>query len=46
MSSRIDRAGIATISMTFEIHSIDELNHLVDELKKIKDVIDIERTAG
>ena len=46
MSSRIDRAGIATISMTFEIHSIDELNHLVDELKKINDVIDIERTAG
>lgn len=46
MSSRIDKAGIATISMTFEIHRIEELNNLVNELKKIKDVIDIERTAG
>ncbi len=43
---RTNKQGKATIVMSFDIHGKDELNHLIDRLKKIESVIDIERTAG
>lgn len=46
MNVRTSKQGKATISMTFDIHGIDELNRLTDKLRQIEGVLDIERTAG
>ncbi len=43
---RTSKQGKATISMSFDIHGIEELNRLVEKLKQIDGVIDIERTSG
>lgn len=46
MNVRTSKQGQATIMMTFDIHGIEELNRLIDKLRQIEGVIDIERTAG
>lgn len=46
MNSRTNKQGKATITMTFEIHGVEELKRLVDKLRQIEGVLDIERTAG
>ena len=46
MNVRTSKQGKATIVMTFDIHGIEELNHLTDKLRQIDGVLDIERTAG
>ena len=46
MNSRTSKQGKATITMTFDIHGVEELNRLTDKLRQIEGVIDIERTAG
>ena len=46
MNSRTNKQGKATITMTFDIHGVEELNRLTDKLRLIDGVIDIERTAG
>ena len=46
MNVRTSKQGKATISMTFDIHGIEELNKLSDKLRQIDGVLDIERTAG
>lgn len=43
MNSRINKQGYATITMSFEIGGVEELNKLVDNMKKIEGIIDIER---
>ena len=46
MNSRVNKKGIATISLGFDIHGKDELNRLVEKLRNIEGVTDIARTAG
>ena len=46
MNVRTSKQGKATITMTFDIHGIEELNKLSDKLRQIEGVLDIERTAG
>ncbi|MFT4106064.1 MAG: bifunctional (p)ppGpp synthetase/guanosine-3',5'-bis(diphosphate) 3'-pyrophosphohydrolase [Lacrimispora sp.] len=46
MNSRTNKQGNATITMTFDIHGVEELGKLIDKLRQIEGVIDIERTAG
>ena len=46
MNTRIAKDDIATLQTTFEIASREELNRLIDKLRNIESVIDIERTAG
>lgn len=46
VSSRTSKQGKATIIMTFDIHGIEELKRLIDKLRQIEGVLDIERTAG
>ena len=46
VNSRINKQGKATITMTFDIHGIEELNRLTDKLRQIDGILDIERTAG
>lgn len=46
VNTRTNKQDIATMGMTFEIGSRDELQTIVDKLKTIDSVIDIERTTG
>ena len=46
MNVRTSKQGKATITMTFDISGIEELNKLSDKLKQINGILDIERTAG
>ncbi|MBR1877025.1 MAG: ACT domain-containing protein, partial [Lachnospiraceae bacterium] len=45
-NSRTSKQGIATINIGFEIHNTTELNRIVDKVRAIENVIDIERTSG
>ncbi|NLZ81229.1 MAG: bifunctional (p)ppGpp synthetase/guanosine-3',5'-bis(diphosphate) 3'-pyrophosphohydrolase [Clostridiales bacterium] len=46
MNSRTNKQGRATISMSFDIHGKEELNRLIDKLRGIESILDIERTTG
>ena len=46
VNTRTNKQDIATMGMTFEIGSREELITIVDKLKTIDSVIDIERTTG
>ena len=46
MNSRVNKKGIATINLGFDIHGKDELNRLVEKLRNIEGVTAIARTAG
>ncbi|SEP65372.1 GTP pyrophosphokinase [Lachnospiraceae bacterium RM5] len=43
MNVRINKQGLATISMSFEIGSTEELNKLIDKMRNIESVVDIKR---
>ena len=44
--SRIGKNGVATIQMGFDISGVDELNYLVEKVRAVAGVIDIDRVAG
>ena len=46
MNTRTNKQGLATMAMSFEITSREELIRVVDKLRSIESVIDIERTTG
>ena len=46
MNARVNKQGKATITMSFDIHGIEELNSLMDKVRQIEGVLDIQRTAG
>ncbi len=46
VNSRTSRQGIATISMSFEVADKETLNYLVDKIRQVESVIDVERTTG
>ncbi len=46
INSRVSKQGTATISLTFDVHSKQELNSLLDKIRQIESVIDIERNVG
>ena len=46
MNARTNKQGKATITMSFDIHGIDELNTLMAKLRQIEGVLDIQRTTG
>ena len=46
MNVRTSKQGKATIIMTFDIHGMEELNRLIDKIRQIEGVLDIERTTG
>ena len=46
MNVRTSKQGKATISMSFDIHGVEELNRLIDKIRQIESVLDIERSAG
>ena len=44
MNTRTTRQGLATLQTSFEISGKDELNRVIDKIRGIESVIDIERT--
>lgn len=46
MNSRISRQGVATVDVSFGIKSREQLSHLIDRIRKVESVIDIERATG
>ena len=46
MNTRISKQGVATITISFEIHNTEELKTITGKLRSIPSVIDIERTVG
>ena len=46
MNTRTSKHGIATMATSFEIGSREELNAIIDKIRMIESVIDIERTTG
>ena len=46
MNTRVNKQGLATLSTSFEISSREELIRIVDKIRSIESVIDIERTTG
>ena len=46
LNTRINKQGTATITVSFEIRSREELNRIMDKIRTIESVLDIERTTG
>ncbi len=46
MNTRTNKQGVATLQTTFEISGRDELHRIIDKIRGIESVIDIERTTG
>lgn len=46
VNSRTSKQGTATICMTFDVPSREELNRLIEKIRQVESVIDIERTTG
>jgi len=46
MNTRTNKQGLATLSTSFEISNRDELIRIIDKIRSIESVIDIERTTG
>jgi GTP pyrophosphokinase len=45
-NTHISKQGIATMELGFVVSGRDELAHIVEKLRQIVSVIDIERTTG
>ena len=46
MNIRTSKKGTATLDMGFIVHGREELNSVIEKLRQIESVMDIERTAG
>ena len=46
LNTRISKQGTATINICFEVRRKEELNSMVEKIRQIESVKDIERTAG
>lgn len=46
MNTRISKQGIATLVTTFYISGREELNSIIEKLRMVESVLDVERTTG
>lgn len=46
VNTRTSKQGVVTMAIGFEIKGKEELNRIMDKLKSVEGVMDIERTAG
>ena len=46
LNTRVNKQGTATIMVSFEIGSKEELQRIIDKIRTIESIIDIERTTG
>jgi len=46
LNVRLNKQGKATLSVKFQIHSKEQLNKVIDKIRNIEGIIDIERTSS
>ena len=46
MNTRVSKQGLATLQTGFEVESREELNRVIEKIRGIESVVDIERTTG
>ncbi|MCM1262793.1 MAG: bifunctional (p)ppGpp synthetase/guanosine-3',5'-bis(diphosphate) 3'-pyrophosphohydrolase [Butyrivibrio sp.] len=46
LNTRVSKKGTATMAVSFEIKSRDELDRIIDKIRTIESVLDIERTTS
>ncbi len=46
MNVSTSKQGTATIAVSFNVHSIEELNYLMEKIRQIESVMDIKRVTG
>lgn len=46
INSRTSKQGIATITLSFSVPSKEELNRLIEKIRQVEDVIDVDRTTS
>lgn len=46
LNTRVNKQGVATMTISFEISGRDELTGIIEKLRQIQSVVDIERTRG
>ena len=46
MNTRVNKQGIVTMDTSFEIACVDELTRIIEKIRTINSVMDIERTRG
>jgi GTP pyrophosphokinase len=46
LNTRTSKQGLATMAVSFEISSREELQRIIDKMRTIEGVIDIERATG
>jgi GTP pyrophosphokinase len=46
MNSRTSKQGKATITLSFAIKSVEQLNSIIAKIRNVESIIDIERTVG
>ena len=46
VNTRVNKQSVATIQLTFEIHSREELESISDKIRSVQGVVDIERAGG
>ena len=46
LNTRMSKQGVATLQVAFEVESRDELNRVIEKIRGIESVVDIERTTG
>jgi GTP pyrophosphokinase len=46
IQTRTSKQGLKTLELSFETSGIEELNHIIQKIRNVESVIDIERTTG
>ena len=46
VNTRTNRHGLATIAMSFEVSDKSVLNYLIEKIRQVDSVVDVERTTG
>ena len=46
MSARTNKQGKATVTMSFDVHGVEELNNLMAKLRQVEGILDIDRSTG
>ena len=46
LNTHTSKQGVASLDLSFVVSGRDELNHVVEKLRQIPGVLDIERTTG
>ena len=46
MNVRTSRKGTATITMSFDIAGVEELNKIIEKLRQVESILDIERSVS